>query len=94
MIFTRSIKQLKNINIWLSFSLTVAFMISLPITTIWIKAVEVDVQVWNHIFDYFFYSYSTNTLILILGVSIVTILLGISGAWLVVFYDFYFRKIL
>ncbi len=94
MIFTRSIKQLKNINIWLSFSLTVAFMISLPITTIWIKAVEVDVQVWNHIFDYFFYNYSTNTLILILGVSIVTILLGISGAWLVVFYDFYFRKIL
>ncbi len=62
-------------------------------TTIWFKASSVDNEVWNHIYENFFLKFSLNTIKLIFGVSVVTLLLGLSAAWLTVFYDFYFKKL-
>ena len=74
-------------------SVAIAAIIFIPITTIWFKALSVDNEVWNHIYENFFLKFSLNTIKLIFGVSAVTLLLGLSAAWLTVFYDFYFKKL-
>ena len=83
----------RDVSIWLVISLLIVFLVALPITTIWFNAIKVDQEVWSHIYNYFFLSYSLNTIILIICVPALTILFGISAAWFVVFYDFYFKKI-
>ena len=40
-----------------------------------------------------FLKFSINTILLMLGVSILTLFLGLISAWLTVFYDFYFKKL-
>ena len=52
-----------------------------------------DDQVWGHIYEYFFITFSINTIIITLGVATVTLFLGIIAAWITVFYDFYFKKL-
>ncbi len=74
-------------------SIAIAAIIFIPITTIWFKALSADNLVWNHIYENFFLKFSINTIILMLGVSILTLFLGLISAWLTVFYDFYFKKL-
>ena len=50
-------------------------------------------QVWRHIYEYFFITFSINTIIITLGVFGVALFLGIIAAWITVFYDFYFKNI-
>ncbi len=82
------------INIWLIFSLVATFLVILPISSIWYAALDVDSRVWNHIYKYLFLGFSINTLILVLGVALLTTILGVTAAWLIAFENFYFRKIL
>ena len=40
--------------IWLFISIAILNIIFIPITTIWFKALAVDNQVWNHIYENFY----------------------------------------
>ena len=62
-------------------SLIIVSIIFIPISTIWFN-LSVDSQVWNHIYEYFFITFSINTIILTLGVALFTLFLGIIAAWI------------
>ncbi len=70
----------------------IVFLVATPIITICIKSFDADPLIWQHIIKNFFISYSLNTIILVLFVSMISLFLGLTAAWLSVFYDFYFKK--
>ena len=49
---------------------------------------------WQHLLDYVITDYVFNSLYLILGVSFISLILGVGSAWLVTNYEFYFKNFL
>ena len=49
---------------------------------------------WSHLYNYVLGTYITNSIYLVTGVLILVALIGVSTAWLVTNYDFFFKNIL
>ena len=49
---------------------------------------------WSHLYNYVLGIYITNSIYLVTGVLILVALIGVSTAWLVTNYDFFFKNIL
>ncbi len=63
-----------------------------PIIMVFIVASGDTGGLWGHLFDSVVPRYLTNTLSLMFGVAIVSLVFGVSTAWLVVRYDFRMRR--
>jgi iron(III) transport system permease protein len=83
-----------NLNIWLISSIFLAFLISIPLLVIVFSSIKVNNQIWNHIYDYLIFFYLSNSLFLLLGVSLLTCLMGVLAAWFIVFYNIPFKKLI
>ena len=49
---------------------------------------------WTHVYDYVLFDTVINSLILMVGVSILVLILGTSTAWIVTHYDFFAKDVL
>ena len=49
---------------------------------------------WNHIKEFLLLKYTFSTLILVIGVGILSLIFGVGTAWIVSVYEFYGRKII
>jgi iron(III) transport system permease protein len=78
---------------WLSLTSGLTSLVILPITLIVIYALNADGETLQHIKDTVLLDYVSNTALLLLYVSIVTLILGVGSAFLVTFYEFKFSKI-
>ena len=78
---------------WQISSLAVAALVFFPIATLFYLSfanpVQQDVSVWSHLTETVLNDYITESLTLMLGVAVVTLILGIGSAWLVTEYDFF-----
>ncbi|WP_194775067.1 ABC transporter permease [Pararhodonellum marinum] len=79
-------------NRWAGFALLILLAVVTPIGTILFKLFEKPGSSWSHIVDNLLFGYFQNTLLLLIGVALVTFLLGVSTAWLVSNYNFPGRK--
>lgn len=79
-------------NKWTAGSILILLIILTPIFTILIKLFDSPGEYWSHLVSTSLPSYFVNTLILLLGVGIITFIIGVSMAWLVSIYDFPGRK--
>lgn len=77
---------------WLSCVL--AGLACLPIIALLWKALQGDIQIWLHLLQHIIPPTLGNTLMLLFGVGLLTIILGTSTAWLVTTYEFRGRAIL
>ena len=77
---------------WLVFSVLIALLISLPLVVIIFSSYNVDQSTWQHVYKYLFPAYVTNSLTLLIGVIIFTVLLGVLSAWFTSFYNIPFKK--
>lgn len=89
-------KYLKNelilhINIWSFLSILVSLFIFIPILLI-ITNFNIESENWTHIKENLLTSYICSTLYLILGVGIISTIIGVGCAWFVTCYNFYGRK--
>ena len=89
-------KYLKNelilrINIWSFLSILVSLIIFIPILLI-ITNFNIESENWIHIKENLLTSYICSTLYLILGVGIISTIIGVGCAWFVTCYNFYGRK--
>ena len=75
-------------------SVCFALIVMTPILIIFYTSIKVNFEVWTHIYNYLIFSYTINSLILLIGVAILTSLIGVLSAWFVVFYDIPFKKLL
>lgn len=64
----------------------------LPIISIFIYLIPVDTITWHHLYSTVLFSYVINSIILCFAVGVLSMLIGTSLAWLIVFYDFPLRK--
>ena len=79
---------IKNVNIWYISSLLISIIVAIPILTVFGSFFETTEIYSSVIKETFFYNYISNSLILLIGVLILTFVIGVSCAYLVSFYKF------
>lgn len=79
-------------NKWIGYSLLILLLVATPLFTIFFKLFDSPGGSWSHIANNLLLGYFQNTILLLLGVAILTFLLGVSTAWLVSNYEFPGRK--
>lgn len=83
----------RDINpLWLLPALLMVFCLVAPIATIFGIAFYPEENIWPHLYNTVLGGYISDTLVLILGVGSISLLLGVSTAWLVTMYNFPGRK--
>ncbi len=85
---------MKNLNFWFCFSFCLSFLVIVPIAVIFYSALNVNKEIWGHIYEYLFFQYSTISIFLVIGVSILTFVFGTTSAWIMSFYDLPFKRLL
>jgi len=78
----------KKINIWYISSLLISVVVAIPIVTVFSSFFESTGNYSSIIRDTFLYNYIFNSLILLIGVLILTFVIGVGCAYLVSFYQF------
>jgi len=71
---------------------SIACLIALPILIVLFKVFGITADAWQHLTQHLLGEYTTNTLIVVVGVSALTLLIGVSTAWWIASADFPFRK--
>ena len=79
---------IKNINIWYISSLLISIIVAIPIFTVFSSFFETTGNYSSVVRDTFFYRYISNSLTLLIGVLVLTFIIGVSCAYLVSFYKF------
>ncbi|GAB6070176.1 iron ABC transporter permease [Thiomicrorhabdus hydrogeniphila] len=79
-------------RIWLLSSFVIALLMTTPIWVLVTFLFEPGNENWQHLIDTLLPEYILNSILLMLGVSIGTLLLGVPTAWLISHYQFWGRK--
>ncbi|MDA9650453.1 iron ABC transporter permease [Candidatus Pelagibacter sp.] len=79
---------IKNINIWYLSSLLISIIVAIPIFTVFSSFFESTGNYSSVVRDTFFYNYISNSLTLLIGVLVLSFIIGVSCAYLVSFYKF------
>ena len=79
---------LKKINIWYSSSLLISFIVAIPIVTVFSSFFENTGNYSSILKDTFLYDYIFNSIVLLLGVLLLTFIIGVGSAYIVSFYKF------
>lgn len=78
----------RNLNIWFFSSLIVSIVVSIPILTVFTSFFENTSNYFDILKNTFLFEYILNSLILLCGVLITSLVIGVGCAYLVSFYDF------
>lgn len=78
---------------WAIGSAIIAVIFLTPILSVFVAATGDSQGLWGHLSQTVLPRYVSNTLFLMAGVSVVTLLFGLSTAWIVVRYDFPGRRV-
>ena len=85
---------MNNWNIWSASVFIIASIIIAPVMAIFYSAFLGDTSLWSHLFSTVLPRYLINTFILMLGVGFLSLIFGVSTAWIVTRYNFPLKKIL
>ncbi len=83
-----TIPKLISKHSWLISSSFIALLVALPILSVLFLAFFPEENAWPHLINTVLPSYLKNTAILMLGVGILSLLIGTGAAWLISMYDF------
>ena len=86
--------MLSNWNAWSVTVVFISLMIIAPVIAIFYSAFLGDTSLWSHLFSTVLPRYTYNTLVLMFGVGFLSLIFGVSTAWIVTRYDFPLKKIL
>ncbi len=78
---------------WSVAALAIAVLISVPILVVLSSILQPGGEVWNHLADTVLLSYTVNSVILMIGVGVGTMVIGATVAWLVAMHEFPGRRI-
>ena len=92
--FLREYLQQKSAIGWLFCTITIALIISIPIFSVLSSLLLPSSETWHHLKSTVLADYVSNSLILVIGVSLGTLVIGISTAWICSVYEFPGRKVL
>ena len=75
-------------------ALFVASIIAIPILTIFYIAFSADDNIWPHLASTVLPGYITTTFIVLLGISVITVFIGVGLAWIITVYEFPMRRVM
>lgn len=78
---------------WSVISLVIVFFIALPVISIVVNLMGGPGETWGHLVKYLLPLYISNSLYLIVVCTLMTLLFGVTSAWLVARYEFPLRKL-
>lgn len=78
----------RTVNIWTIATIAAVLAVSSPLFVILVRLFDGSNEVWRHISATLLPGYIINSIILIAGTSVLTLVLGVSTAWLVTLYKF------
>ena len=81
-------------NIWQKFSILLIIILLSPIIAIIISSIVNTSDIWEHLINTKLKIYVSNTLILMLGVGLTTLLIGVTTAWIITRYKFFLSSII
>ncbi len=81
-----------NFNLWSNSVAIIALIIIAPIFSIFYYAILGDTSLWPHLFSTVLPRYLTNTIILMFGVGGLSLVFGVTTAWIVTRYNFFGKK--
>jgi iron(III) transport system permease protein len=81
-------KRRLGLNLWTATTVLIACLFLAPILAVFVAAAGDSGGLWDHLFRTVLPRYLANTLVLMLGVAAVSLVFGVSAAWMVVRYDF------
>ncbi len=76
-------------NFWKNSSYVLVILLLSPIVMLITSSFQNNIETWLHIFDTKLFIYFYNTFFLILGVGVLSIIIGVSCAWIVAKYKFF-----
>jgi len=79
---------------WSIVTIILSLLLTVPLFAIVVYLFAGVGEMWDHIVDHFLFDYVSNSIILIVGAGLLTLLLGVSSAWIVSQYDFQGRKVI
>ena len=79
---------------WTMIAVAIGGLVALPIGSVLVTAFGPSDDIWSHLVSTVLGEYASNTLWLMLGVGVGTIVIGVSTAWLVTMYRFPGRRVL
>lgn len=82
----------RDTNKWSILLLTIVLFVAIPIGTIFFNLFYGPGDTWNHLVVTLLPNYIGNSLVLIIGTSILTLVFGISSAWIVSRYEIPLKK--
>jgi len=89
----KALNQLKNSSdLWLIATVLIAVITTVPVLAIIWLAFFPDENIWTHLIDTSLSYYFSNTIFLMIGVSAMVFMIGISSAYLVATYEFPLRR--
>ena len=74
--------------------MAIGLFLALPLLSIVVYLLYGVGEMWGHIVEHFLLDYVSNSLILLVGTGTLTLLFGVTSAWIVANYDFRFRGII
>ncbi len=78
----------KKINIWYFSSFLISIIVAIPIVTVFSSFFETTSSYSSILKDTFIYEYVFNSIFLLIGVLLLTFIIGLTSAYLVSFYKF------
>ncbi len=78
---------------WVIATTVIALLISIPVFTVLSSTIFPSTDVWQHLKSTVLAGYITNSLILVIGVSLGTLIIGVTTAWICSVYEFTGRKV-
>ena len=75
-------------------ALFIASIIAIPIFTIFYIAFTADDNIWPHLASTVLPGYITTTFIVLVGISVITVFIGVGLAWIITVYEFPMRRVM
>ena len=79
---------LKKMDIWYLSSFFISIIVAVPIITVFLSFFETTGNYSSILKDTFLYDYIFNSIVLLLGVLLLTFIIGVGSAYIVSFYKF------
>ncbi|WBW99812.1 ABC transporter permease [Oceanirhabdus sp. W0125-5] len=85
-------KVKRETNFWSVSSVIMVLLIVLPSINIFMNLFKGANENWDHIKEYLLKTSMMNTIILVIGTALLTVVIGVTLAWIVTIYDFPLKK--
>ena len=85
-------KRINKLSFWIVFPAIVFIFFLIPVLAVLSSVIGDYSDNWNHLYNFVLFDYIKNSLFLVIGVSIITLIVGTGTAWLVSNFNFFGKR--